>query len=307
MSSPRDRQLGPPAAATGAERAAVLDLVAAQQARPDAAIVYLGTERSGIEAELEVLEPAWLDTARVVRDGRDGLVGAVLVEHDGRRAWIHGPWVADGGPWDETADALVDAALAQLPPAVVEAEVSGGIDHERLAALAARRSWSPSAVNHALVLDVAVVAGWSDGGGPVTVRAATPADRAAVEPLHEAEFPASYFDTAELLARAGRGEQVVLVAEDPAGAFLGYAAGRIQPDGEGYVDFLAVDPSARGTGAGRTLMVALGRELAPRSATGRICLTVQDGRVAARSLYERLGFETDLSFVAYRGPAHPTG
>ena len=61
----------------------------------------------------------------------------------------------------------------------------------------------------------------------------------------------------------------VLVAEEGS-RLLGYAAGRVQPDGEGYLDYIAVPDAARGRGTGRDLMVAIGRYLviaAPRPAS----------------------------------------
>jgi ribosomal protein S18 acetylase RimI-like enzyme len=71
-------------------------------------------------------------------------------------------------------------------------------------------------------------------------------------------------------------------------------------DGEGYLDFLAVHPAARGAGLGRRLVVAIGRQLIDRSPLGRMALTVQDHRAPARALYERLGFRSDGALVAYR-------
>jgi ribosomal protein S18 acetylase RimI-like enzyme len=42
------------------------------------------------------------------------------------------------------------------------------------------------------------------------------------------------------------------------------------------------------------------RRLLDRSRRGRVGLTVQDHRTPARSLYDRLGFRSDESLVAYR-------
>ncbi|MGH9005249.1 MAG: GNAT family N-acetyltransferase, partial [Acidimicrobiia bacterium] len=68
-------------------------LIAAQQARPDRRISYVGDEAADIAAGLGGLAPPWTTTARVVRNG-SSLAGAVVVEWDEElaRAWIHGPW-----------------------------------------------------------------------------------------------------------------------------------------------------------------------------------------------------------------------
>ena len=81
---------------------------------------------------------------------------------------------------------------------------------------------------------------------------------------------------------------------------LGYAAGRVQPDGEGYLDFIAVADAARGRGTGKDLMTAICRQVIAASTTGKLHLTVQDHRAPARRMYESLGFTRSLSIVGYR-------
>ena len=61
------------------ELGAVVAFVAAQQARPDRNIAYVGTDADTIRADLDGLHPPWATTARVLRDAT-GLVGVVAVE-----------------------------------------------------------------------------------------------------------------------------------------------------------------------------------------------------------------------------------
>ena len=86
------------------------------------------------------------------------------------------------------------------------------------------------------------------------------------------------------------------------GRFAGYAAGRVQPDGIGYIDFVAVEPSVRGAGAGRRLVTGLAQRLLPDAPKAEVHLTVQEHRAPARALYDALGFRMDLGFVGYRSP-----
>src|SRR6266511_3090675 len=133
--------------------------MATKQAQPERRITYVGNEAAGILAELDGLEPPWLSTARVLRDGHGGpererITGLVIAEWDQEigRAWVIGPWVVgDGKAWMATASSLVDAALAQLPPTVTRHEMAGEVAHHRLAALAAARGWTGSEPNHILV------------------------------------------------------------------------------------------------------------------------------------------------------------
>jgi ribosomal protein S18 acetylase RimI-like enzyme len=281
----------------------VVAFVAAQQARPERSITYVGTEAAGIRAELDGLAPPWATTARVVRAAA-GVTGAVAVEWDGElgRAWILGPWVAgDDDAWSAGAGPLLDAALAQPPPAVTRYELCGDVAHRGLAALAAGRGWSPTEVNHVLVVDAATAGTWApDDGGAGPLRPAGPDDTAGIAALHDVEFPDSYASARQLVDGQGDGSRTVLVADDGRGGVAGYAAGEVHDDGEGYVDFVVVAPAARGTGLGRRLMVGLTRRLLDRAPLDRVALTVQDHRRPARALYERLGFRSDGSIVAYR-------
>jgi ribosomal protein S18 acetylase RimI-like enzyme len=278
--------------------------VAAQQAHPDRRIGYVGTDAAGIVAELDGLEPSWLTTARVRREGTR-LTGVVITEWDDDlgRAWIVGPWVVgEGDAWMAGAVELLDAALAGLPSAVSRYEMCGDMANQRLAALGRSRGWAATEPTHHLVADAGVVAAWRPGGDgqAAVLRPAAPGDIGAIAGLHDAEFPDTYASAAQLVDGHLDGSRVVLVAEDGRGRVAGYAAGEVHGDGEGFIDFVAVDPAARGAGLGRQLVVAITRQLLDRSSLGRVCLTVQDHRTPARALYERLGFRRDETLIAYR-------
>ncbi len=282
----------------------IVAFVAAEQAHPDRRIGYLGTDAAGIAAELDGLEPSWVTTAQVRREGTR-ITGVVTTEWDDDlgRAWIVGPWVVgEGDAWMAGAVELLDAALAGLPRAVSHYEMCGDIANERLADLAGSRSWAATEPSHLLVVDAPIVAAWQPRGHRQTavLRAAALADIDAIAGLHDAEFPDAYASVRQLVDGQLDGSRVVLVADDGHGGVAGYAAGEVHGDGEGFIDFVAVDPASRGAGVGRQLVVAITRQLLDRSPLRRVCLTVQDHRTPARTLYERLGFRTDGTLIAYR-------
>lgn len=278
---------------------AVLDLITAEQSEPSRGTTYLGVGREGIAAELGELGPDWTTTVRVARqDGR--IVGAVVAEWDtdNGRAWVLGPWVAeDDAAWERWARPLVDAVLAQVPDAAPDRELAGDVANTRLAALAGALGWPAGEVNHVFVADAEAARHWPDP--LVAIRPAGPADAETLRPLHDQEFPASYADVARLLPDPPHGKFTVFIAEHDS-RFLGYAAGRVQPDGDGYLDFLAVPDAARGHRAGRDLVVTIGRWLVDAAPNANVNLTVQDHRLPARRLYESLGFRLEVSMVGYR-------
>lgn len=295
-----------------AELARLVALIVGEQRRPDRMIPALGEEPESVRAELEALDPSWLETARVVRDGQGDIVGAVFVELDAElgQAWIIGPWVAGGDEaWARAAWPLVEAALAQVPASVTGRTMSGHAENIRVAELASTLGWPPGPVNHVLMADRSLIDRWPDDLATGELRPGTAHDLAAVEALHEAEFAGTYA-TAEQLLRGGDGEgaPLVLVADRAGAGVVGYAAGRIHPDGEGFIDFVAVSPSWRGRGLGRRLVVALARELIVLAPKDQVCLAVRDERVAARALYAQLGFLPLLSMVGYSaGPEAASG
>ncbi len=294
--------LPPPTSMTVDDMEAVIALVVTQQARPERNIPSLGTDRNGVIAELGDFDPAWAETVRLVRSGDGAPLGASLVDWSltAGRAWIHGPWIEDEDRWQPIADVLLDAAIDQLPTEITSAVLASHIAHVDMADLAARRGWSAAEINHVLVVGPAVVDGWPTGDPSNRLRDMTRAEVPAVEGLHNTEFPATYFSVGELFDRSCRGEHVVIVANARSGSIDGYVAGRVQPDGDGYIDFIAVAPNAQRGGIGRALTTAIVRRLLPTSRDGRIYLTVRDDRAAARALYASLGFSIESSIAAYR-------
>lgn len=270
-----------------------LDLILARQADHTTACAYLGTDPEGVRAELDDLDVPWRESLRVaLRDGQ--VVAAVLVEHDEEtgRSWVHGPWAADDRAWDEHAGALLDAAIAQTPETVDDHEVSAAPAHQQLAALAQARGWHRSQVNIAYVAR-------SDAGWPEPsphARPAAPQDLPALAVIHEEAFPGTYATARQLVEDEGR--TTVVLEQD--GEVVGYASAEVQADGEGYLDFIALAPQARGQGLAGALLARIGRDVLAASAAASVNLTVtQDNRPAVR-LYEAFGFVRDAELVGYR-------
>lgn len=280
--------------ANDAQAEAALDLIVACQADPARTCPYVGTEHAGILAELTELQPGWRETLRIgVRDG--AVVAAACGDYDEEthRSWIQGPWAADDAAWTSYADALVDAIIAQAPAGVEDHELCGTPRHTALADLAARRGWRTGAVSIAYVARSAD--DWPEPGP--SVRGATMADLAAVAELHDLAFPGTYATARSLLADEDR---ITLVLDGPDGSPAGYAAAQVQPDGAGYLDFIAIAPGARGRGLSKLLLSAIGRRVLAAAPNGDVNLTVVETNTPAVALYESFGFVRDIELVGYR-------
>ncbi|MFN2633426.1 MAG: N-acetyltransferase family protein [Thermoanaerobaculia bacterium] len=147
---------------------------------------------------------------------------------------------------------------------------------------------------------------------PMTVRPAIATDRAWILPLSARLHafgpptfrPRDRMDAAVAAwideALQSRGEnRIVLVAEDeerrPAGfIYVHEAADFFTGETHGHVSDVVVAAGAEGGGVGRTLMAA-GEEWSRARGHRLLTLNVFEKNVRARTLYEKLGFESDTS------------
>lgn len=274
--------------AQGIDPQAVLQFIVLQQQDPTSACAYLGTEPEGIRRDLEGLDQHWLETVRasVSTDGR--IVGAAIIEWDEEmdRSWVYGPWV-DKGSWHTESPALLTAVTAQAP--VGGHEMYADVAHEDLAWLAARSGWRSGEANFEYARTSRVPTAPRDP----EIRPATSADEAAIQELHDHEFPGTYARTSELIDPDGRYSTLVIA---PEGRVLGYVASQLHDESTVYLDFLAVRPEARRTGAGTRLINgaqnASGRE--------RVALTVDENRPEAREFYAATDFRLGAVTRPYR-------
>lgn len=103
--------------------------------------------------------------------------------------------------------------------------------------------------------------------------------------------------------RFQRKESVLIVAEDASGALIGFT--QIYPTfcsvraAHTFVLYdLFVAPAARGTGAGRALMLAAEAH-ARKAGAARMELSTARTNLIGQSLYESLGWERDITFLVY--------
>jgi ribosomal-protein-alanine acetyltransferase len=125
------------------------------------------------------------------------------------------------------------------------------------------------------------------------LRVATPDDIDTVMALETATFDSDAWSAESMSSELASPHTYYLVAFDRArpDELAGYG-GLLAPRGSDDADIqtLAVSPSARRVGLGRTLVVALLAEAAARGA-GAVFLEVRADNPNARALYDSLGFE----------------
>ncbi len=126
----------------------------------------------------------------------------------------------------------------------------------------------------------------------LAIRSAGPEDEPALVALwHACDLVASYNDPAAdfRFAKAGAYSDV-LVGADAAGRIIGSVM--VGHDGHrGWLYYVAADPGARGTGAGRQMVQAAEAWLRERGVV-KAQLLVRETNTQVVSFYEHLGFET---------------
>ena len=268
-------------------------MAAPLQQRPARHVVYLGTDAAGIAAELA--EPA--STVSSIATGDDGeVIGWMIgdVDDEMGRVWWFGPFVdADG--WAPIADELLAHARQQLASTVTEEEIAVDDRFERFAPWATAHGFEAETASWVLTLERELAA--PSPRADREIRAMTDRDHDAVARLHDAAFPGTHTPGARLVEQHDADHpRLVAVADDEV---VGYIAVERQPEGSGYVDFVAVDPAHRRRGLAGDLVRAGVQALVALEVSG-VHLTVRESADGARELYASLGFTEERLARPYR-------
>lgn len=234
------------------------------------------------------------------------------IDHEVGRVWWFGPFVDTDDPteWRTTADRLDEIARARLPGHVREEEYAFDARHLAGHEWATNRGFVADPGSAVITVEPSVSTSMSmPGYAPSSIRSLiTESTRGShsvdsidivdsVSRLHDELFPGTHTTGTKLVERTDPHHPRLVAVLD--GDVVGYVAAERQPDGNGYLDFVGVAPSARRRGVGADLVRAAVATLVDLGCE-RIHLTVRDDNVGARSLYARLGFVEERVVRPYR-------
>ena len=276
----------------------VAAFVARLQADPAHHIGYFGEHEDDIAQYIRELEPAGTDGFLLAYED-EKLAGLLGMEADPeiKRAWLHGPMI-DHADWNIIADQLYREACQHVIPTYVSIhELFGNIGNHYLRMFAERQGFTP-------LPDTAAVLRFKRhklAALPVTeAPELEPRYYEAFLQLHETTFPNTYYLGKQVIARLNAHNKVFIVADGD--ALQGYIYARIDTGGDGYIDFLGVEESARRQGIGRRLITAATHWLLSFPSVRQVALTVNGRNAAAIALYKQLGYEHLYTLQAYRKP-----
>ncbi|MBT9595166.1 MAG: GNAT family N-acetyltransferase [Vitreoscilla sp.] len=255
-----------------------------------------GDERSHVAALAELPEGEAAFWRAVGSRGETlGVIGCEI-DRSQQRAWIRGPWAVPGLS-SASLEAVLLNTLERALPEINHLDAFPSEDDATLAALyrGAGYCWMDI---HRVMQAALGDAGTLTAADP-RIRPARSDDLRLWLPLHRGLFPGSYLSDDEIAAAISDGPRLVLTALLD-GWPAGYLVAKDDPTGdELYVDYLGVDPAARGRGLGRALLqhaMSWGEDRGRR----RAALTVRQDRAEALSLYLQCGFQQARAGVHWR-------
>jgi RimJ/RimL family protein N-acetyltransferase len=228
----------------------------------------------------------------------DELVGVFGVDADPEinRAWLFGPLV-EHEDWHTIADRLYADVLPLIPVDIRDYDLFCDIQNTRIQAFAARHGFPLNSENAVLTLKPENYTPAANGRSNIIPYRKELFDQ--FEQLHKTLFPNAYFTARQMVEKIDGNHRLFLAVDTD--RLLGYHFCKIEPPSDsGYVDFIGMDPDARGRGIGADLLAAGLDWMLAAPSTMKINLTVNADNTAARALYGKFGFVTDRIMCGYR-------
>ncbi|WP_391122758.1 GNAT family N-acetyltransferase [Psychrobacillus sp. L3] len=117
--------------------------------------------------------------------------------------------------------------------------------------------------------------------------------------LHELAFPNTYYNAKEIVNRLDE-DNLVLIMQDVNEKIKGYVYVEADPvHGEGTIEYIAVSPSYRKQGIGKTLIRAALSHLFSYEEIQEVSLCVESHNEKAIHLYQAAGFQTKHELISF--------
>ena len=241
----------------------------------------------------------WEQAFAVAHDSTTGeVVGAFGAQFDPERTvgWLWGPWLEPEKRWPTTGKSLLASLLTLIPKSVRRLEAFLHAENITGQRFLQSHGFSLGPATHIYTVPRAR---WS----PTELSlypALRPAHDIAFARLHEDTFPASGSTPAQALLDGRDGEHAIFAASDGLRLLGSVCVSINHAPLEGFVDYLAVKPAARGHGIGARLLQTALYWTFETHRLPQASLCVSNWREGARRLYEQAGFTLQATGNALR-------
>jgi ribosomal protein S18 acetylase RimI-like enzyme len=252
-------------------------------------------DASAIAEEIEELYVK--DELRLIVAELDGqIVGLIGCEFDESvgRGWMRGPFLTQDR-WEDMPGKLLEVLQATLPPAIKR--LDSFLNEENAHG---QHFYTQNGFRHAGL--VHVYQAQADGHGFSGTRECLkiqPEQEQAFIALHDTVFPVTFIDGRGILEQLDEDHKLISYGKDS--SLDGYLYLSVDKfSGEGYIEFIAVQPELRGKGIGKGLLLCALDWCFSTRQLARVNLTVHEELTNAQSLYESVGFRHLYTGVNHR-------
>ena len=252
--------------------------------------------RAALRAE-ETFPAGWERTFVVAEAGEIVAAAGCQLDAEHTRGWLWGPWTEEPRGWQTLAPELLDTLFARLPRTVRRVEAFLHAENRAGLRFLQSRGGSLGTLTH---IYVAPRAAWQPTSATEPFPYLRPAHEVGFARLHAESFPASGSTPSEELL-AGRDDEHIIFAATDGLRVLGYICASVNhAPHEGFIEYLAVRPTARGRGLGARLVETALRWIFEERRLPQAALCVSEWRGNAQRLYEAAGFRLAASGRAVR-------
>lgn len=291
--------------ATAGDLPAVAGLAARLNAQPESQSLHCAAhtpaETRAALRRADDFPGGWQRFFALAADADGDALAAVgcQVSPDGAVGWLWGPWMGDERQWGTPLPGRLLGCLRDgLPRSLRRWEAFLHVENADGRRFLRGAGFVEGPVTHVYVARAPETGGDLETGALPLLGSA---HEVAFERLHAETFPVhGTTPAADLLA--GRDEEHCIFAVADGLRLLGYVCVAVNhAPREGFIEYLAVRPSARGRGVGARLLAGAQRWACVERGLPQVALCVSDWRSGARRLYEQAGFRLAASGVALRG------